>query len=252
MKAANTASRPSRLWPAPGHWRPFGPSLMLSVLVLLAAVISAGCVWSVPEPVLVREPRPELVPLRVGVYYSPEFRSFTYRHHLTDTAWVLGEPSLRLLHEALTLLFLEVVEVPRPGSEPGLRGDLAGIIEPGIVSAEAVYISDEPPKAGLVVQPVHVTYGFTVYSPSGESVASWDVTGRGEVPIVDLRDAIAEADITMLMRNFKHAMRAIAGINMLKRNFEYAMREAAWKLTSGFREIPEVREWLAGQAGRKD
>ncbi|TKS60152.1 MAG: hypothetical protein EWM72_01579 [Nitrospira sp.] len=30
------------------------------------------------------------------------------------------------------------------------------------------------------------------------------------------------------------------------------MREAAWKLTSGFREIPEVQHWLVEQAGRKD
>lgn len=226
---------------------------MLSVLVLLAAAISAGCVWSVPEPVLVREPRPEPVPLRVGVYYSPEFRSFTYRHHLTDTAWVLGKPSLRLLHNALTLLFLEVVEVPRPGSEPGLRGDLAGIIEPRIVSAEAVYRSEEHLKAGVAVQPVHITYGFTVYSSSGEPVASWDVTGRGEVPIVDLRDAIVGINmLEMLKRDFDAMREAIAGINMLKRNFEHAMREAAWKLTSGFREIPEVRQWLAKQAVHTD
>ena len=38
----------------------------------------------------------------------------------------------------------------------------------------------------------------------------------------------------------------------LKRNFERAMREAAWNLTSGFHNIPEIRRWLAEQAGRKD
>jgi len=209
---------------------------MLSVLVLLAAAISAGCVWSVPEPVLVREPRPVPVLLRIGVYYSPDFRSFTYRHHFSDTAWILGKPSVQLLHEALALLFIEVVEVPRPGSGPSLRGDLAGIIEPQIVSAAAVYISDEHLQAGLQVMPVHVTYGFTLYSPSGEPMASWDVTGRGEEP-TSTSSPLASGS---------------TAISTLKRNFEHAMREAAWKLTSGFREIPEVRQWLAKQAVHTD
>jgi hypothetical protein len=230
MKATDTASRPPRLWLAPGHWRPFGPCWILPVLVLLAAAISAGCAFSTPEPVLIREPRPNPIPLRIGVYYSPEFQSFTYRHHFSDTAWILGEPSVKLIREALGLLFIEVVEVPRPGSGPILRGDLAGTIEPRIVSAEAVYWSEEHIKARVVVQPVHITYGFTLYSPRGESVASWDVTGRGERPSSNL----------------------LAAVSTLKQNFEQAMREAAWKLTSGFREIPEVREWLAGQAVRKD
>ena len=202
------------------------------MLVLLAAVISAGCVSYVPpEPVLVREPRPEPVPLRIGVYYSPDFRSFTYRDHLTDTEWILGKPSVQLLHEALTLLFIEVVEMPRPGSGPSLPGDLAGIIEPRIVSAAVEYpYTNKELQSGVIVQLVHVTYGFTVYSPSGEPVASWNVTGRGDEPIANL----------------------LAAESTVKRNFENAMRDAAWQLTSGFREIPEVRRWLAGQAGRKD
>lgn len=228
MKTARLKPRLHATWP--GHGRPFGPRRMLAGLVLMAAAISAGCVWSVPEPVLVREPRPEPIPLRIGVYYSPELRSFTYRHHFSDTAWILGKPSVQLLHEALTLLFIEVVEIPRPGSGPGLRGDLAGVIEPRIASAEAVYWSSEHIKAGISVQPVHITYGFVLYSPRGEPMASWDVTGRGEEPQGN----------------------PLAAISGLKRNFEHAMRKAAWKLTSGFRDIPEVRQWLAGQAVHKD
>ncbi len=217
-------------WPASGSRRPFWPRRILSVLVLLAALISAGCVFSTPEPVLIREPRPDPIPLRIGVHYSPEFQSFTYRHHFSDTAWILGEPSVKLIREALALLFIEVVEVPRPSSGTNLRGNLAGVIEPRIASAEAVYWSEEHIKAGVAVQPVHVKYGFTLYSPRGESVASWDVTGRGEEPNSN----------------------PLAAVSQLKRNFEHAMQKAAWKFTSGFRDIPEVRRWLAEQASRKD
>ena len=204
------------------------------MLVLLAAVISGGCVSYVPlEPVLVREPRPEPVPLRIGVYYSPEFRSFTYRDHsITDTEWILGKPSVQLLHKALTLLFIEVVEVPWHELGPSLRSDLAGVIEPRIVSAEAVMLSEEIIKTGVIVAPSHITYGFTLYSPSGKPVVSWDVSGRGEEPFSTINP--------------------FAIVSVVKRNFEQAMREAAWNLTSGFREIPEVRQWLAKQAVRKD
>jgi len=230
MKPADTPPRLSTSWLAPGHRLAFAPRRILVVLLLLSALISAGCPLSTPQPVLIREPRPEAVPLRIGVYYSPEFQSFTYRHHFSDTAWILGEPSVKLIREALALLFIEVVEVPRPSSGTGLRGDLAGVIEPRIASAEAVYWSEEHIKAGLNVQPVHVKYGFTLYSPRGESVASWDVTGRGEEPNTN----------------------PLAGVSTLQRNFEHAMQKAAWKFTSGFRDIPEVREWIAKQAVRKD
>ena len=67
------------------------------VAVVLLAMLAAGCVWSVPQPTLIREPRPDAVPLRIGVYYPSELRGFTYRHHLTDTTWVLGTPSMQLL-----------------------------------------------------------------------------------------------------------------------------------------------------------
>jgi hypothetical protein len=182
-----------------------------------------------PEPVLVRAPRPEPVPLRIGVYNSPEFQDFTYRHHATDIGWVLGKPSVRLLNEALGLLFVEVVEVPAPGSKPNLRSDLAGTIAPRIVSAEAVYLSGEVVNVGsrvLQIQPVRVTYGFTLYSRSGKPEASWEVTGRGREPVDDDDGAITT----------------------LKRNFERAMAEGARKLVNEFRDVPEVRQWLANQA----
>lgn len=193
-----------------------------TLFVLVAAVIVAGCVFSVPEPVLIREPRPEPVPLRIGVFFPPEFRDFTYRHHLTDTAWILGKPSVRLVSEALALLFAEVVDVPRPGSG-GVPQDVAGIIEPRIASAAVVYWSEEAIKRGERLQPVHVTYAFTLRTPAGQQIASWQVTGRGN----------------------EFAANPLGAVQTLKRNFEQSMRDAMWGFTSGFRDVPDVRRWLA-------
>lgn len=80
----------------------------------------------------------------------------------------------------------------------------------------------------LVVQPVQVIYGFTVYSRSGKPVASWEVTGRGNAPVDN------------------------GAVGMLKRNFERAMAEAARKFVDGFADVPQVRAWLAEQGIRKD
>lgn len=108
--------------------RPFRLGWSLCTLVLGAALLAA-CT-RMPEPVLMKDPRPEPVPFRIGVYNSPAFQDFTYKHHATDIGWVLGKPSVRLVNEALALLFIEVVEVPAPESRPNLRSDLAGIIAP--------------------------------------------------------------------------------------------------------------------------
>jgi hypothetical protein len=207
--------------PAIASWCQTGLISGVVFSIFFATAILTGCAWSVPEPVLVREPRPERIPVRIGAYYSAGFREFTYRHHLTDTTWILGRPSQKLFEEAFNFLFLEVVELAQPGTDP-THSDLAGIIEPQIVSAAYEWAQ------GRGYYPLHVTYGFTLYSPKGESLASWQVTGSGGTE--PLRGS--PLDI----------------IRYVKRSFEHAMREAAWKFTSGFREVPQLQEWLIDRA----
>ena len=193
------------------------------VPVVLLAVLTAGCVWSVPQPTLIREPRPDAVPLRIGVYYPSELRGFTYRHHLTDTAWRLGAPSVQLLNEAFRLLFVDVVEVPWRPSNAAPATDVAAVIESRIVSAGFRY-----PRGGERAFPAHVIYGFTLYDAAGATVASWSAEGTAAEPV-------------------DNPLAAVAGV---KRNFEQAMREAAQKLTGGCREVPQVRQWLTAQGVR--
>ena len=59
-------------------------------------------------------------------------------------------------------------------------------------------------------------------------MASWEVTGVGKEPVDN------------------------GAISTLKRNFERAMAEAARNLVNGFRDIPEVRQWLAERGVQKD
>lgn len=102
------------------------PRSIQSVRVLFACLMGASVLTActrTPEPVLTKDPRPQQLPLRIGVYHSPELQDFTYKHHLTDIGWILGKPSAQLLNDALALLFVEVVQVPRPGPAPN-RSDL--------------------------------------------------------------------------------------------------------------------------------
>jgi hypothetical protein len=127
MKVTDRASHLPGPWLALRTWHQDWLVGCRLSLVLLAAVISVGCPFSTPEPVLVREPRPEPIPLRIGVYYSPEFRSFTYRHHFSDTARILGEPSVKLIHQALAMLFDEIVEAPGLEREPVTAATSTGL-----------------------------------------------------------------------------------------------------------------------------
>jgi hypothetical protein len=144
----------------------------------------------------------------------------------------LGEPSVRLLHGALALLFVEVVEVSRPESTLTQRDDLMGVIELRIETASyqiprALGDSPSPQDAPAgVMAAAQITYGLTLYSRRGELVGSWTVTGRGRtLP----PDNVFAASLTS---------------EDVKRSFERAMREAAWMVTSGFSDVPEVRRWL--------
>lgn len=62
----------------PGH-RVRWAAVIGWLVALGACALAAGCGTVVPEPVLIREPHPEPIPLVIGLYCSDEFRSFVYR-----------------------------------------------------------------------------------------------------------------------------------------------------------------------------
>lgn len=200
------------------------------LLAFGAVALVAGCATVVPEPVLIREPRPEPVPLVIGLCYSDEFRSFVYRKSSGQrvlAAFALGESSVKLVDEALTLLFARVVPVSGLPSKVSGDNAVAGVIEPKIAD-----VSYEVPSRRVVgdqvVARALITYAFTLYSREGEQLASWQVSGRGvETPSAKIGVVPAHRSV--------------------QRSFEQAMREAAWKLTSDFRGVPGVRRWLDEQ-----
>jgi len=205
----------------------------LACITLSVGTFTAACSVT-PQPVLIREPRPEPLPLRVGVHYSHDLRTFSYQQQepsrVLMTSFALGEPSVRLLHEALALLFLEVVELSAT-TPSDLRDDLAGVIEPRIAAASysLTIPGGSTPCVGerCTITAASIGYGFTLRSRHGVPLASWVVSGTG---------GYTGAGLTL---------GATVG-----RSFEQAMRDAAWNLTSGFRDVPEIRRWLNDQGLR--
>lgn len=113
-------------------------------------------------------------------------------------------------------MFREVVRVPGTPPRPGDRGDLAGVIELRILAVQS-HVYPTIVFAGI-------TYGFTLFSPTGEQVASWSVTGT-----------VTSAPFSEL---------SITGERSIATAFQQATRLAAWEFTSGFRSVPEERRWL--------
>jgi len=190
-----------------------------------------GCGTVSLEPVLVREPRPEEIPVVIGVHYSTEFRTLVYRKttgQRTLSAFAVGAASVRVFDEALSLLFKGAVQVPDRVPPAGRQSAVAGVIEPTITA-----VSYWVPQGGVSVNPVRaraeITYTLTLYSPQGLRLADWEVRGDG----VDVADG-AGVEIS-------GAGSAVA------RSLEMAMREAAWNLVTHFRDAPGVPAWLAGQ-----
>ena len=199
---------------------------LLAVLVFLA-----GCGPMVVKPVLILEPRPESLPMTIGVYYPDELRTFRkFTRHMvsagrpvtTDFTILVGEASVRLFDEALGLLFQRVVSSPTVMHVGTLEGGAAGVVEPRIISA-AMYLGLH--ANGEAFNRATITYAFTLYAYAGERLASWTVSGEGLAT-----SALSLTDT--------------ASWNIEQRSVELAMREAAWKFMSGFRDVPEVRRWL--------
>ncbi len=209
-----------------------------SVLGFLATVSClGGCTYSVSVDVpLHHPPLIEPLPLRVGVYYSPEFRTYEHRQIIRGEIWKntwkfsLGPPSVALFDLVFPTMFETVPVQSRPplaSSAP----ELAAVIEPRIerfhLAAPELPVGMKP--ISLFTFSATIEYRFTLYSTRGDLIASWLESGRGEIQHTFVSEAFPFTGI-------------VKGIyNEVTVN---AMREAAANLSTRYREEPGVQGWL--------
>jgi hypothetical protein len=135
--------------------------------ILIVSLFLAGCTYHIShdiEPVLQRRPLVESLPMTVGIYFSPEFRSYhgTQCGALFCNEYELGPRSVALFEIIAEGLFdkVAVVEFLSP-SDSGLK--VAGILAPSITSFDFGY--------------QQITYRVTLYSPSAMEIGAWEVDG---------------------------------------------------------------------------
>jgi len=210
------------------------PQLGLTGVLMLAAVIGLayGCLYvatpvfetEVPlKPTLDQRPNVTALPMAVGVFYRPEFRAYVYEDASTRTGealpFPLGRASVTLFERVFSVLFETALPVQ---SRPPLAAggpNLAAVIEPGI---EAFHYTKPGLRSGTYT--AEIAYRFTVFSPQGEEVASWNVRGSGE----------------------KAGQVGFGFGRWMGEATDLAMQNAATKFLTGFRDVPEVRRWLRG------
>jgi len=144
------------------------------------------------------------IPVPIGIYYSPELRSWPEKGKVRETT--IGRGSEALIDAAFRKLFVTVI--PTSGRPP-LSGEMArlpAVIEPSIEGAEYHHTLVTGFK-------VRISYAFVAYAASGERLAAWHVSGRAE------------------SKDFSKAVRL-------------AVQEAGNNMVLGFREERDIQRWL--------
>jgi hypothetical protein len=168
-RAAASARRRERL-------RARALSVGFAGCALLAALALAGCggVQVKPQD---QVPRPlvDELPLRTGVYYSAEFRTFVHREERWGTQWEadLGAAHVTKLDRLLKAMFPELVQVQDLGQPP--QPPLQLILEPRF--EEYSFIT--PRDAGAEYYAVTIKYRMNLYDGQARLIDSLVYTGYG-------------------------------------------------------------------------
>lgn len=196
-----------------------------SLLVLLALLTACGTTFQVPlSPVLDAPPLPPRLPIEVGVFYDDDFKTYeavepVSLHAENRFVRSLGAASVRMFDEAIAALFEKTTRLAARPAFGDTPPNVRGVIEPTIEAASFGPVNRGMGWGSSVW--AEVTYGIRLYSPRGELIGAWRVTGFGEADT----HAFHELEVLGLATD---------------RSIEDALR----KFLAGFFDVPEVRRWL--------
>lgn len=194
---------------------------LLGAMILLGSVGLSGCAHDIPMTGNL-EPSPAItrIPATVGVYYSPEFKTYEHRGARGGDIWVfpIGPASVRMFDRLFPVLFEGAFPVDRrPPLPEGLAKRLDGVVE---VRIEGFDFGLPLLKNGTYT--AEVTYRVILYSTAGDSLVSLTVQGfgskAGEFGFGFARWPGEAADL--------------------------AVQDAGTKLMNSFGNAPEVKHWL--------
>ncbi len=185
-------------------------------VALIVALMLCGCTVSL-KPTVDLPPSVPRIQKTVGVYQSPEFRSYEVSAaEFNAYKFPVGQASVSLFQELFPKAFDKVVWLESlPASTTG-ASQLSAVIEPKV---DAFQFFSRRVGNGYKAW-AEINYRFTVYTQGGGVLASWTVEGVGE----------SSAGSTEA--------------NTLGKAVNYAMQDAAWRFIQSFNEVPEAKRWL--------
>ena len=152
-------------------------AMLLAIVLLLLTACSKTVVVSgtVPTPLVAQ------LPVRLGVYYSDSFKTFSYDETLkNEGSWTikLGQQNLLFFRQLFATLFREVVEVDAEQLSSEVMQDLGldGVIIPEIED----YGFLTPRISGLKFYSASVKYKLALLDQAALSVGEWRVVGYGK------------------------------------------------------------------------
>ena len=119
----------------------------------------------------------EQLPVRVGVYYSKEFRDYVHKETrgTIDYEVNLGPAHVTNLDWLLKAMFKEIVPVDDPTRVAGITPPLAFVLEPKFEEYSFLTPKDVAGEAFIVT----IRYLLTLYDGGGARVDSFTLTGYG-------------------------------------------------------------------------
>jgi hypothetical protein len=191
------------------------------------AMVLVGCAnevvveGSFPAPVL------EQLPLKVGVYYDPEFRNHEFFDEASsreETDWLVrtGPAQVEMYNTLLPGMFEEVVmlnELPRRDRvDTVIERDLDAVLVPHVEELQYSI----PNHTKINVFEIWMRYRYELYAPDGELLAEWSMTSYGKTPTAFLQSAEAAVNLAAVV----------------------ALRDAGANFAMNFSRVPEVQTWL--------
>lgn len=179
-----------------------------------------SCTTSVVVEGTVPTPLVSVIPARMGVYYSDEFRRFKHEEVFRDSGgWRidLGDQNLRFFQNLTESLFTKVQEVNQFPLTPEEMRNLDGVFIPSIEK----YGFLTPTISGLKFYSASIEYRVAMYDKVGTKVGDWNIVGYGksEGGLFSTDEALNEATVL-------------------------AIRDGGARIAIELIDQPAVQEWL--------
>ena len=195
--------------------------LLLAALLAACGANTVKVEGNFPTPVM------EKIPLTLGVYYDPGFRSHTFEEINTgnsDPDWIVqtGQSQVQMYNTLLKGMFAKVVllnEIPRKNrvAAVGAKG-VDAVLVPHVDELQYTI----PRQTRVKVFEIWMRYRYQLYDPNGELLADWTMSSYGKTPTAFLQSDTDAVNLAAVV----------------------ALRDAGANFALNFSAVPEVKMWM--------